>query len=345
MAGGTKDPGWPIVVGEGHPKFCPPPALIQIGFRLETRVSYICDQFIMDNTVSYHQCPVCASAQIEKVLTCKDHTVSQQLFEVWECRQCSFRFTQHAPLPENIGAYYQSEAYISHSDTGKGLINKLYKIARRYTLGRKRHFIQKITGMLTGNILDVGCGTGAFIQEMKKAGWQTTGLEPDAGSREKAYELYGLKPLPIDKLFSLPASSYHAITLWHVLEHVHDLNGYLQQLKQLLKPGAKLVLAVPNYTSSDAAFYQQHWAAYDTPRHLWHFSPASMRKLAADNGFNVISTHPMWLDAFYVSMLSEQHKNGSLHLFAAIKQGFINMRRTLGNREQCSSVVYVLQSA
>ncbi len=276
-------------------------------------------------------------------MVCRDHTVSQESFEVWECGNCQLRFTQHIPVSEAIGRYYQSDNYISHSDSGEGFINKIYKLARKYTLQSKRRMIATQTGLPSGKLLDVGCGTGAFLATMKQANWQVTGVEPDAGARDKAGKLYGIDVLPAPALFSLPQDSFNAITLWHVLEHVHDLHGYMNQFKKILTRSGCLFIAVPNYTATDAAHYQSNWAAYDVPRHLYHFSPKSMALLASDHGFSVKAIHPMLLDAYYVAMLSEQHINGKGNLFKALWQGTRCLISTIANTKSSSSLVYILE--
>ena len=240
-----------------------------------------------------------------------------------------------------IGSYYQSANYVSHSDTAKGLINRLYHIVRNYTLGSKRKLIQKITGKETGALLDVGAGTGAFSNAMQQAGWKLTALEPDETARKNAAAKYGLLLQPADTLFQLDAAEFDAITMWHVLEHVHNLHGYLEQFYKLLKPGGRLVIAVPNYTSYDAKSYGEYWAAYDVPRHLYHFSPKSMEMLGKSKGFVLIDTKPMWFDSFYVSMLSEQYRNGSGNIIGAVWNGVISNLVTLRNKKRCSSVIYV----
>jgi 2-polyprenyl-3-methyl-5-hydroxy-6-metoxy-1,4-benzoquinol methylase len=299
----------------------------------------------MTSTITYTNCPSCGGENISEVLTCEDYTVSHETFSIWHCQTCTLRFTQNVPDAESIGPYYQSDAYISHSETGKGLINKLYKIARRYTLGSKRNFVQSQTNLLSGKLLDVGCGTGAFLREMSDAGWSVNGLEPDAGARAKAKELYNVHPQPSGDLFKLAPDFFEAITMWHVLEHVHDLHGYMQQLKKLLTTNGKLFIAVPNYTSTDATYYQQYWAAYDVPRHLYHFSPKSIKILAEKHGFKVKKKKPMLIDSFYIAMLSEQYKNGKPNLLAAMWQGFRSFCRAVINRESCSSIIYVLSPA
>lgn len=292
--------------------------------------------------VNYTHCPFCHSAAIQPVLTAKDHTVSHTSFEIWHCTHCTNRFTQAVPGLMDIGPYYQSVEYISHSDTAKGLINRLYHWVRSYTLGTKRKLVQKAAGRERGLLLDIGAGTGAFVTTMLAAGWKVTGLEPDSIARENAKVKHGIELHSADDIYSLPPSSFDVITLWHVLEHVHDLQGYFKQFKVLLKPGGKLVIAVPNYTSKDAAAYAQFWAAWDVPRHLYHFSPAGMQHLAHLQGFNIQSIHPMWFDAFYVSMLSEQYKNGKPNLISAVLKGLSSNLAALGDKRKCSSLIYVL---
>jgi 2-polyprenyl-3-methyl-5-hydroxy-6-metoxy-1,4-benzoquinol methylase len=202
--------------------------------------------------------------------------------------------------------------------------------------------IKKETATEKGNILDIGCGTGAFLNTMKQAGWDISGLEPDEAARARAKTLYNIDPLPPDELFNLKTGTYDAITMWHVLEHVHQLHEYVEQLKKLLAENGKIFIAVPNYTSYDAGAYQANWAAYDVPRHLYHFSPASMKKLMNMHGLQVSKEKPMWYDSFYVSMLSEQYKSGKSNLIAAFIKGLVSNIKTVGDTEKCSSVIYII---
>ncbi len=293
------------------------------------------------NFINHTLCPFCQSAAIQPVLGVRDHTVSKELFEVWHCDGCANRFTQLVPDAASIGPYYQSAAYISHSDTNKGLINRLYHLVRNYTLHSKRKLIQRVTGKEKGLLLDVGAGIGAFTDAMREAGWEVTALEPDETARQRAKTKYGLELQPPETLYTLPDARYDAISLWHVLEHVHDLHGYLQTFSRILKPGGKLIIAVPNYTSYDATVYQQYWAAYDVPRHLYHFSPAGMELLGQQKGFRLETTLPMWFDSLYVSMLSEQYKNGKSNLPGALRTGIWSNVKALSNAKKCSSVIYV----
>lgn len=296
----------------------------------------------MASIITYHECPSCRSKAIAPVLTAKDYTVSQEQFEVWHCQNCTLRFTQHIPDADNIGAYYQSDSYVSHSDTQEGLINKIYHRVRNITLEQKKKLIIDVTKKQSGTLLDVGAGTGAFANAMKTAGWQVTGLEPDPTARNIAQVKYMLPLQSPEMLFSLAENSFDAITMWHVLEHVHNLHGYLEQYHKILRPKGKLVIAVPNYTSGDATHYKEHWAAYDVPRHLYHFSPQSMDVLAKQKGFVITGYKPMWFDSVYVSMLSEQYKKGKPSLISAVLNGMVSNVRAISNPKNCSSVIYIL---
>jgi 2-polyprenyl-3-methyl-5-hydroxy-6-metoxy-1,4-benzoquinol methylase len=291
--------------------------------------------------ILYDSCPCCGQKNIAFLFSAEDYTVSHKQFEIWQCENCKLRFTQNIPEVKEIGPYYQSANYVSHSDTKDGLVNKLYHSVRIRTLVQKRKLVEKATGKSYGNILDVGCGTGAFLNTMKGSGWNVTGLEPDDATRQKALELYKINVQPAQKLFSLPAESFDAITLWHVLEHVHELHAYVDKLKALLKRNGKLFIAVPNFTSYDAKVYKASWAAYDVPRHLYHFSPTAMKKLLSLHQMKLVSIKPMWYDSFYVSMLSEQYKTGKSHPLKAFINGAISNAKTILNTEDCSSLIYV----
>lgn len=295
--------------------------------------------------IHYSDCPVCKSPNIHGVLSARDHTVSNESFAVYHCNHCEARFTQEIPGPENIGSYYASENYISHSDTQQGFINKLYHLVRKRTLLSKMNLVKKETGKPTGEILDIGCGTGAFLYTMKQAGWNTTGLEPDSAARDKAKKLYNIDALPSTEISLLSHGLYNAITLWHVLEHVHQLHEYVEQLKKLLAENGRLFIAVPNYLSHDANVYNENWAAYDVPRHLYHFSPKSIKTLMNLHGLQVTGIKPMWFDSFYVSMLSEQYKNGKGNILRAFITGFISNIKSIVDKEKCSSVIYIISKS
>jgi 2-polyprenyl-3-methyl-5-hydroxy-6-metoxy-1,4-benzoquinol methylase len=241
-----------------------------------------------------------------------------------------------------IGGYYKSENYISHTNTSKGFINHLYQIIRKKTLRQKRKLVCKITGRKQGELLDVGSGTGAFVNEMKQNGWQVIGIEPDDDARRIAKEVFGCELKNADELFHLPQNFYDAITLWHVLEHVHDLHKYSQQLKELLKQNGRLLIALPNYTSLDASVYKEYWAAYDVPRHLYHFSPLAMKHLMEKVGLKMVDYKPMWFDSFYISLLSSKYKNQKTNWLGAAWNGFRSNMKAVRNKEKCSSLIYII---
>ena len=295
----------------------------------------------MSELITYSQCPSCESASIYPAVSAKDYTVTQEMFEIWHCDDCTLRFTQNVPGASAIGRYYQSTNYISHSDTEKGLINRLYHLVRNHTLTGKKKLVEKVTGKETGTLLDVGAGTGAFVNTMKLAGWNVTGLEPDETARQNANKKHGLSLQSPEHLSNLEASQFDAITLWHVLEHIHDLHEYLEQFKKIIKPGGRLIIAVPNYTSYDAKVYKEYWAAYDVPRHLYHFSPKSMEQLGQAKGFMLEDIKPMWFDSFYVAMLSEQYRNESGNLIGAVWNGLLSNLKTMFNKKRGSSVIYI----
>jgi len=297
----------------------------------------------MVSTIKYNKCLCCGSAAINKVLDCKDYTVSQELFEVWACTACTFRFTQNVPVEADIHRYYQSSDYISHSNTKAGLINKLYHYVRNITLKTKQQLLVKATGLKQGVLLDIGAGTGAFAYTMQQAGWQVTGLEPDDTARANAQKDYDLQLQDLSNLHRLENNTFDVITLWHVLEHVHELHQYLEKFYTLLKSDGRLIVAVPNYTSHDASVYKKYWAAYDVPRHLYHFSPKSIEILLKEKSFAVEVIKPMWFDSFYVSMLSEKYKNGKNNLPGALWTGLVSNIKTVLNTKKCSSIIYVIK--
>lgn len=296
----------------------------------------------MSIQINYTLCPVCGSAGISEVFKVKDNTVSQQYFYIYHCSNCQVRFTQNAPSEASMGDYYKSEDYISHTDTAKGLVNRLYRTVRNYSINQKKKLISKATGLKKGTLLDVGSGTGYFAAAMSGNGWTVTALEPDDGARRVAMEQHSLSELPVTELFNLLEKKFDAITLWHVLEHVHDLKRYISTFKNLLSENGKLFIAVPNYLSHDAQKYGEYWAAYDVPRHLYHFTPHTMKTLMKEHGLKIVDIKPMWFDSFYVSLLSTKYKNGSTNWFDALWTGLVSNIKAMSDVKKCSSVIYII---
>ena len=296
----------------------------------------------MNDRIHYSTCPVCDSKEINPLLTIKDFSVSKESFVLWQCSVCSLRFTQDVPNENNIAPYYKSPDYISHTNTDKGFINKTYQKVRDYTLQQKAKLIIGQTKVERGNMLDIGSGTGAFLNVMKQKGWQVKGVEPDEDARKLANKLYNLHVDEPTSMDNMRTSSFDAITLWHVLEHVHQLHDYVEQLKRLLKAKGKIFIAVPNYQSRDSGTYRSYWAAYDVPRHLYHFSPQSIKTLMQQHGLKIESMKPMWFDSFYISMLSSKYKSGKTNYVGAFISGLRSNITALVDKERCSSIIYVI---
>lgn len=290
---------------------------------------------------TYSACPVCGEKEFTPFITCKDHTVSNEEFQIVSCGSCSFKFTNPRPDDTELGRYYQSEDYISHSDTKKGLISRLYHRVRTRTLKQKLEMIGHYVSR--GTILDYGCGTGYFLDYCVRNGWKGFGMEPDKGARKIAFES-GLNVSENKTILEQKTADlkFNAITLWHVLEHVTDLEATITFLKSKLMRDGVLIIAVPNHLSYDAKHYGQHWAAYDVPRHLYHFEPATIEDMMKRQGFTLEAMHPMKFDSFYVSMLSEKYKTGRINYPSAFLNGLRSNLATK-NPGDYSSVIYVFR--
>lgn len=288
------------------------------------------------------QCPVCKGIHFENFLICQDHSVSQESFAIVACKKCGFKFTNPRPTEEALPQYYHSENYISHTNKGNNLINIVYKIARHFTINNKIKFIKQFHPH--GNLLDFGCGTGLFIKKVKENGWNVLGIEPSGAAREAIEDK--MKPFVYSSIKNIRLKKYfHVITLWHVLEHVTDLAETLKKLRKLLHPEGKIIIAVPNVDAYDAAYYKEYWAAYDVPRHLYHFSPESMKRLLANHKLKLEEIHPMKLDAYYVSMLSERYKNKKNNYVKALKNGYHSNQWAKENKNNYSSLIFVAKPA
>jgi len=290
---------------------------------------------------------VCGSPDLHDKLRVQDKSVSQETFTIQQCAACGFQFTNPRPAAASIGRYYESDAYVSHNSAAQGLVNRVYKVARYFTVRRKVALITKLNGGRPGQLLDYGCGTGHFLARAKQAGWRVTGLEPNDRARHDAAARVGQPILDAADLTGLAPASFDLISLWHVLEHVHALEATLSELITKLKPGGRLLVAVPNAESLDAQHYRQNWASYDVPRHLYHFVPATMQRLLARHGLRVVQTLPLVLDAYYISMLSERHlaperAGGPL---AVLKAGYKSNQYAAQHGGQYSSVLYVAERA
>jgi 2-polyprenyl-3-methyl-5-hydroxy-6-metoxy-1,4-benzoquinol methylase len=286
-------------------------------------------------------CPVCNASVFLPFIECKDYTVSKESFQINSCSSCGFKFTNPRPDDSVLSNYYKSEEYISHSNTSKGIISKLYKFVRNRTLRQKLNMLNGYVSR--GTILDYGCGTGMFLKTCQEDGWKAFGMEPDDGARKIASE-QGLNVFSDKERLQtyITNQTFDAITLWHVLEHVTDLSNTLSFFKRKLNTGGVLIIAVPNHTSYDAKCYGEFWAAYDVPRHIYHFEPSTMQKLLSSFGFKLQEMRPMKFDSFYVSMLSEKYKTGSINYFKAFITG-LKSNLNAKSPGMYSSVIYIFK--
>ena len=286
------------------------------------------------------ECPVCKHPSFSNELICEDYSQSHESFVIVKCDNCDLRFTNPRPDAANIAKYYDHDDYISHTNKANNLINLIYKGARYYTLRQKATLIKKHSD--GKELLDFGCGTGVFLQHMHSNGYQVQGYEPSEQARNMALQS-GVFPVH-HQLAQLQKEQFDIITAWHVLEHVHDLKSTLRTLRKTLKSNGIILAAVPNIASEDATIYKAQWAAYDVPRHLYHFNQQAFSALATSCKLKIKEVHPMSLDAYYVSLLSEKHKGTATPLQKLIK-GYINGRKSNAKASKSgeySSLIYVL---
>lgn len=295
-------------------------------------------------TIQISACPICKNTALQAQLKCQDYTVSQEVFQIVYCPNCETGITQNMPSLEAIGKYYQSENYISHSDTKKGFMNQLYHLVRQYMLRQKLQLVQKYSAKQNGKLADIGCGTGYFPNIMQTNGWQTYNADADENARKFGQEHFHLEVNTPPELFSkISDNELDVVTMWHVLEHVHDLENYLTQIYRMLASNGILVLALPNHTSYDAQYYGDSWAAWDVPRHLWHFSPKSIEVLAQRFNLRLIASKMMPFDSFYVALLSEQYRQNQWAWFSGLFRGKLSFLNGLRDAQRASSVIYVLK--
>ncbi|MBP6557362.1 MAG: class I SAM-dependent methyltransferase [Flavobacterium sp.] len=268
----------------------------------------------------------------------KDYSVSKEIFELHHNPEYDILITFPKPSLEKLPSYYESDDYISHTDGKRSLFERAYHFIKGIALKNKLKLIN--TQSPKGKLLDIGAGTGDFLVVAKNDGWQTTGIEPNAKAKRIAIN----KGVTFaESLAALETNSFDVITMWHVLEHVPNLDEYITELKRLIKPTGTIIIAVPNFKSFDANFYGRYWAAYDVPRHIWHFSKTAIEKLFGEKELKLVEVLPMKFDSFYVSLLSEKYKSGKMNFVRAF---FVGWKSNLsGNKtKEFSSHIYIIKN-
>ena len=270
-------------------------------------------------------------------LTVKDHSVSNEEFTLYRDESIDLVFTYPQPEERKLAAYYESEDYISHTDGSRSLFEKAYQLVKQIALKNKLKYINDLQ-QTKGILLDIGAGTGDFLAIANQDGWQTIGIEPN----DKAKSIAQNKGVSlIENTKSLEDQSIDVITMWHVLEHVPNIENQIKELKRLLKPSGTIIIAVPNFNSYDAKYYDSYWAAFDVPRHLWHFSKKSIKNLFERENLHLIKVLPMLFDSFYVALLSEKYRTGKMNF---IKAFFIGLKSNLNGKStgEYSSHIYFI---
>jgi len=280
---------------------------------------------------------------LKPYLNCKDHTVSGEEYSVMFNEEYKMLVT--SPVPKNLFNYYKSKNYISHTDSKKTFFDKAYQVVKKITLKHKLRLINESLRTQNSmyrpekNILDVGAGTGEFLKVCKNNSWKVFGTEPNNDARTIAVKKGIVLERDISKFSN---QKFEIITLWHVLEHVENLSEYISNLNTMLSDCGRLIIAVPNFNSDDAKYYKEFWAAFDVPRHLWHFSQQSIHRLFLKENMLVEKTIPMKFDSYYVSLLSEKYKNGKSNFMSALYRGFVSNWKARASSEY-SSLIYVIK--
>lgn len=295
------------------------------------------------NLETLKSCPLCGATEFLTKFELPDFSTTKEEFSIQQCAHCGFLVTNPRPPQDNIGKYYLSDAYISHTNENRSLFGKVYHVARRIAIRQKLELIDSYTKSKVVRLLDYGCGTGEFLAAAKKKGWQVKGIEIADNARMQAKNNHHLEVLLPQDINTIASGSVDVITLWHVLEHIDDFNGLITEFARVLTPNGSVIVAVPNPESYDAMHYGIYWAAWDVPIHLNHFKKQDIDRLAYKQGFRVVAIRKMLFDSFYIALLSEEYKTGRKNWLKAIF--FATISNLKGWRQNTSSLTYVLRKS
>jgi 2-polyprenyl-3-methyl-5-hydroxy-6-metoxy-1,4-benzoquinol methylase len=278
------------------------------------------------------------NSPLHEFIKVEDHFLSHELFTIHSNEDASLLTT--FPVPENLDIYYESSDYISHNPEARGLVPLLYSAAQRYSLWSKSRLVQKHV-RFGSSLLDYGSGAGKFLQYMKSKRWQVAGVEPNTSARNSSLKNSDLIVYSLGE-FLASTEKFSIVTLWHVLEHIPNYNDVIIQLKDRIEDKGVLVIAVPNFNSWDARHYKSNWAAYDVPRHLFHWSRKGITHLAKRHNLKLVEIKGMWFDAFYISILSEKYRGSNWPLINGLIKGLWSNLSAIFTGET-SSLIYVLK--
>lgn len=287
------------------------------------------------------KCPWCGSEKSHLHLKLKDYFLTQEDFEIVECEECHLLYTTPRPDANEIGRYYQSENYYSHQENKKGFIPKLYEAIKKINIKHKYKIATE--GIAKGGkMLEIGCGVGDFLHYAEQKGWECYGAEPSEDAVKILHSKSDAKIVKPEQVEGFPDATFDLICMWHVLEHIDNLKWQIDQLKRLIKPQGRIVIALPNYQSYDAKYYKDKWAAYDVPRHLNHFSDDFMRNKLVDNELIFEKEEKLVWDSYYISYLSEQYCSHKCALLKGAWRGLVSNLKAKRSG-QYSSLIYVFK--
>ncbi len=291
--------------------------------------------------IKINKCIVCDSLDIEMLFELKDYFYTQEDFNIYRCKSCGFQLTNPQPIAAKIGEYYKTDTYVSHSDTKKSVFFKLFHLVKYFNLKFKYKLISKYSKK--GTILDYGCGSGDFLRHFKNRGWVVDGVEPDSKAKLMTSNKLNQTIHNADALNNFSNKCFDVVTMWHVLEHIINIDTVLKQICQKIRDDGTLVIAVPNCDSYDAKYYGRYWAAYDVPRHLYHFNQSTLSQLLQKYELKIVAKHPMVFDSFYVSMLSEKYKKCTPAFLKGFFVGFLSNIKAIVRGRNFSSMIYIVK--
>ena len=282
--------------------------------------------------------------KLKHVLSANDHLVTGRKFDILKNPETTILETHPRPTKEELPTYYDSENYTSHNDKSAGIVSFCYRIIKSISTRRKirigQNSLSKNTPQNKPRLLDVGCGTGDFLYSCLKKGWQINGIENNKNAKKNSRtEVSSFIFDDFEFLKSQP-ERFDIITMWHSLEHIIDLKQTIVDMKKLLTNKGVIVVACPNHKSFDAMFYKESWAAYDLPRHLWHFDKDSISKLFLEHNMQLTKTLPMYWDSFYISILSEKIISKKNKFLKGVIVGLLSNVSAMFSKEH-SSLIYV----